>query len=879
MEKASSVSRRTFVAGAAAASAMAALAAAGCSPTQNSVGVSTAKEHAEPADISTGTWVSAACWHNCGGRCLNKVLVNDGVVIRQKTDDTHEDSVEHFQQRGCNRGRAQRKQVFAADRIRKPLKRSGWAPGGGTNSNGEMRGKDSWEEIEWDEALTLIAQELDRIKTTNGNKAFFCTGGEIGTVLNAYGGYVSNWGTGSYGSWAYTAGTVGFFGFSPDNIANDRFDYKNCDTIIMLGLNAAWTSPGSPIYHGLVLKEQGVKFIGIDPFFNESYSALDAEWIPCYPGCDTALLIGIAAEMVRLDAEKQLIDWDFLNKYSIGFDAEHMPEGEDPAGNYKDYLLGTYDGIPKTPEWASVRCGVPAEKITYLAELMGKDNKTAFLASYCLGRNQQADNAPQALMALGAMGGHYGKSGHMCGMAPDFNAFGGGPDVYSSGSSGLESVPNPITDESICNIELWKSMLRGTYNYTGNSSSKRKPGVIKPVDIKMIWHSRGALLQTCDDQGNGIKAHRKMELVVSNASFMTTNSKYADFILPVSTLWERPGGFLIGNREMCVMYTQVIDRYYETYSDQEIAKMLAPKLGVDGEAIWPISATQQFYNQAAGATMIDGKGEEVPLISFTKEEIDALGVDGEPQDGYISFTEYKEKGVLSVKRADGDVYTHYAGKDWVDDPVENPMPSDSGLFEIYCSKLSTTIKEFGYSEDVTPIPTVYYGPEGLAGRYANGDIEAGVPSEYPFHLYNPHYLRRSHSVFDNVQWLREAWVNPVYVSASDAKAKGVKMGDTVKVTSPHGVCLRTACVTERLVPGVVGLPHGAWVDVDESTGIDMAGSDNYLMGSNCGGAGVSGWNSQICNFEKHSTELPPDVELPLLVNYDQDTFVSAGQRR
>ena len=30
-----------------------------------------------------GKWVSAACWHNCGGRCMNKVMVKDGMVVRQ----------------------------------------------------------------------------------------------------------------------------------------------------------------------------------------------------------------------------------------------------------------------------------------------------------------------------------------------------------------------------------------------------------------------------------------------------------------------------------------------------------------------------------------------------------------------------------------------------------------------------------------------------------------------------------------------------------------------------------------------------------------------------------------------------------------------------
>ncbi len=75
---------------------------------------------------------------------MNKVMVKDGAVVRQKTDDTHEDSIEYPQQRGCVRGKTQQQQCFGADRILHPLKRKGWQPGGGEKSNGQMRGKDEW---------------------------------------------------------------------------------------------------------------------------------------------------------------------------------------------------------------------------------------------------------------------------------------------------------------------------------------------------------------------------------------------------------------------------------------------------------------------------------------------------------------------------------------------------------------------------------------------------------------------------------------------------------------------------------------------------------------------------------------------------------------
>jgi anaerobic dimethyl sulfoxide reductase subunit A len=107
-----------------------------------------------------GKWLPVACWHNCGGRCGNYALVKDGVVVRQKTDDTHSDSPDFPQQRGCARGRSQRHQVFGADRLKYPMKRKNWEPGGGKK---ELRGKDEWVRISWDEALDIVASETGRI--------------------------------------------------------------------------------------------------------------------------------------------------------------------------------------------------------------------------------------------------------------------------------------------------------------------------------------------------------------------------------------------------------------------------------------------------------------------------------------------------------------------------------------------------------------------------------------------------------------------------------------------------------------------------------------------------------------------------------------------
>ena len=101
------ISRRKFMQGSMAVAAGAsALSAFGCAPNAE-VKKTDKTEAVNPEE--GGTWVNAACWHNCGGRCVNKVMVKDGAVVRQKTDDSHEDSPEYPQQRGCVREPRQRR--------------------------------------------------------------------------------------------------------------------------------------------------------------------------------------------------------------------------------------------------------------------------------------------------------------------------------------------------------------------------------------------------------------------------------------------------------------------------------------------------------------------------------------------------------------------------------------------------------------------------------------------------------------------------------------------------------------------------------------------------------------------------------------------------
>ena len=341
----SGLTRRGFLKGSAAgvlaAGSLSTLAA--CAPQTQDEALS---ETGTDAPVDEGTWISAACWHNCGGRCVNKVLVKDGVPARQGSDTSHEDSFEWLQQRGCPRGRSQQWQCFGEDRLKFPMKRKNWQPGGGDAARGELRGKDEWERISWDEAIELIAGEVQRIYDTYGPRSVIANYGPgIDMVLAQMGGYISISDTSSNGVYAFNMTSLGLPGCDLGE-TNDRFDNKNAETIVLMGGNSAWSSGGTTMNNFNEAKDAGVQFVYVGPSYNATAAYFDARWVPVLPGTDTAFLLGVAYEMLAQD----VVDQDFLDKYCVGFDANHMPEGVRPYAHFHHYLPGTSDAPLSSPE-------------------------------------------------------------------------------------------------------------------------------------------------------------------------------------------------------------------------------------------------------------------------------------------------------------------------------------------------------------------------------------------------------------------------------------------------------------------------------------------------------------------------------------------------
>jgi anaerobic dimethyl sulfoxide reductase subunit A len=829
--------RRTFLEMTGAAIAMTAgasmLPGCGLTKTEKTSSVSSA------ASAEKGKWVTAACWHNCGGRCLNKALVAEGLVVRQKTDDTHPDSPDFPQQRGCSRGRSQRRQVLGADRLKYPMKRKNWEPGGG---NKELRGKDEWVRISWDEALNIVASEIRRIKEKYGNSAIFIpTGDEMPRVLSLYGGYTVRWGQVSWGAWPDVYPYITGVKSQGDLEGNDRFRLRKSKLIILWGANPAVTSMGNPAYNYLQAKKAGAKFIVVDPLYTESARVLADQWIACRPATDTTLILGMIYHIIT----NNLHDQEFLDTYCIGFDAAHMPEGVDPKENFKDYVLGTYDGTPKTPEWASKTCGVDPATIRSFAEEYARSKPAAIVTGGAPARINNGEHLPHAMLTLGFVTGNYGVPGASVSPNMHNRSTYAGPLLVKPGPNGIPKILNPLSKVRINNGEMWDAVITGKYT--------AGEGQIKDINIQMICHGFGSALNQRSGSTRGIEAHRKVEFVVTQNYVLNTDARYSDVVLPVTTQWEVDGGLITGNREILIYYKKVIEPLYEAKEDIWIAAEIGRRLGLDPVKINPIPRKQAVFNQIAGAQVIkpDGSGYE-KLVTITASDIAELGVKGSPQTGRISYKEFSEKGIYQVPRSAGDKleYTSFTG--FLDDPDKNRLKTASGKFQIYSQELSNHIRSFGWTRKA-PIPKYDPPREGY---------EDGIKDGYPYQMVTIHHPRRSHSTFDNVSQLREAFPQECWLNGDDAKKLGVANGEIVKITGRSGAVIRPAYVTERIMPGVVALGQGAWIEIDEKTGMDKAGSTNVLYGPMSTGQGHTGYNCCNVKIEKYDKELLPDVHWP-----------------
>jgi anaerobic dimethyl sulfoxide reductase subunit A len=727
--------------------------------------------HQEVGALATGgpvTIIPTACAHNCGGRCVLKAHVQDDRII-QITTDAEPDDPEAPQLRACLRGRSYRRRIYHPDRLRYPLKRTG------------PRGSGQFARITWDEALDTIAGELRRVIDRYGNAAVFfpyATGNSgrlsegacMRRLMGLLGGYL-----GFYNNYSNSANTWGLnYTFGTENTASSREDLVNARLLILWGFNPAETVFGTNTnYYLQQARAAGARVIVIDPRYTDTAVTMADQWIPIRPTTDNALIAAIAYVLIT----EGVADRPFLDRFALGFDEAHLPEGAPPGSSFEAYVLGQAPGeVPKTPAWAEAITGIPAATILHLAREYGATRPAAILMGYGPQRHAYGEQPCRGLAALQAMTGNIGRSGGSAG-AFGWSGYGRPPRM-----GGLPAA-NPVK----LSIPAFRFTDAIEHGHAMTAADGVMGGARLPGDIKLILNLAGnALINQHADINRTARLladESKVEFIVVSEQFMTPSARYADIVLPATTWFERndiamPWAF----GDYALFLNQAIAPLYEARSAYDWVADLASRFGL-----------RKAFTE--GKTDLDWLRQMV-------EEARAAWPE------FPDFETFRQRGVYKYRHPEPFI----AFQEQVEQG--KPFPTPSGKIELYSPRLAAMDRP----GEIPAIPRYIPAWEGPADP---------LRSHYPLQCIGWHYKRRCHSIYDNVDVMEEAGPQEAWINPADAARRRIRTGDRVRVFNDRGALVIPARVTPRVMPGVVAIPQGAWWEPDKD-GTDRGGSLNVL---------------------------------------------------
>jgi anaerobic dimethyl sulfoxide reductase subunit A len=781
------------------------------------------------------TTVVTSCAHNCGSRHVLVAHKKGDVVVRLSTDDGRyqkdghfgKDTFEEPQLRACLRGRSYRQRLYSAERLLYPMGRVG------------KRGEGKFKRISWDEALGYVANKMIEIKDKYGPTALLDQSyagasygvlhksdqieGLLGRFMGMFGCRTNSWSVPSYQG--TTTSSRWTFGTIEDGNEDDAFAHSKL--IIMWGWNPAYTfHGGNTFYYMRLAKQNGCKFVLVDPQYTDSGAAYDTWWIPIKPNTDAAMMAGMAHYIFA----NKLQDQAFIDKFCMGMDAGTMPDWakNTPNGkeNFKDYILGTYDGVPKSPEWAAEICGVPAADIKKLANMYATTKPAALKASWAPGRAEYGEQYNRMAAALQAMTGNIGILGGCAegvGKAWHAEAVAYPYDQYAN--VWFASIKSDRWAHCVLNYPNVKREEIGCW-----PREDKTDGQIP--NIKGIFWQGSDWFNQLTNINKEIEAIKKLELVVCMDSTITPSGLWADVLLPVSTHFERHDVALPWYKGHYYIHRpKVIEPLGDCKTDFQIFTELAWRIGgpTFGRAFNPKANRDYFHHNDAV--------DEAYLRDWWNNKVMAH------QGVTMPWEEFKRLGTYKFKLDK----PHVGFRDQIEKGERFQTPS--GKIEILCTELSH-ISDWTKTKYGTHIPSI---PKWIE---PNEYLGGAKTKEYPFHLISPHPRHRTHSIFANCSWLQETFEQECTISTGDAKRLGVVTGDTVEVWNARGKIVVPVYVTERVMPGVVVVHEGAWMQLDEN-GIDRGGNPDFLTLDEPSPAGAFSYNNALVNIKKTDLEHNP----------------------
>ena len=677
--------------------------------------------------------------------------------------------------------------VHHRNRVAKPSFRRGWLEGSGSDRSQQTRGSDEFEELPWDEALDIVAEELDRVRTAYGNESIFGGSygwasagrfhhalGQVHRFLNSIGGYVPS--VGSYSTAAAQAIIPHVLGMhflkltrgyytSWETIAN------NTKTLVMFGgINPknSQVSMGGVTRHETAgwckeFVDRGIQLVNVSP--QRSDAPPGSEWLPIVPGSDTAMMLALAHVL----ATENLADRDFLDRCTVGYE------------KFSKYLLGINNGQPKTPEWAAPICGIDADTIRTLARKMAA-NRTFITVAWSLQRGQNGEQPFWMATVLAAMLGQIGLPGG--GIGYGYGAIGAvGVPVKRLDGMTFPQGENPV-DDLIPVARIADMLLSPGGPYDFNGKRRTYP------DIRLVYWCGGNPFHHHQDLHRLNHAWQKPETIIVHEPWWTATAKRADIVLPATTPYEREDIGRSPQDSFLFHMPQIIPAVGEARNDYDIFTGLATRLGV-GETFTEGRSAGQWLRHLYQQFQVSSQANGVAIPDYDalqeRQWVD-LPIGGEEQ-AILPFADFRE------------------------DPQASPLGTPSGRIEIF----SETIAGFDYAEE--PGHPVWRAPDEWLGS---------KQKTYPLHLVSPQPGDKLHSQMEcAIEDIDGERPTPIEINSEDAARRNITDGDIVKVFNDRGACYARAHITEETRSGVVALPTGAWFAPDEN-GADRFGNPNVL---------------------------------------------------
>ncbi|MCA1550924.1 molybdopterin-dependent oxidoreductase [Bradyrhizobium sp. BRP19] len=671
-------------------------------------------------------------------------------------------------------------------RVLRPMVRSGWLDKR-EKSDRRRRGREKFVPVSWDEATTLVADEVRRVADAFGNASIFA--GSYGwtnsgrlhhassllkRMLNLVGGFTRHVDT-----YSIAAGPVILrHTLGNDDACGGRANTldtiaQHTETLVVFGAlspRTAQNEAGGIGSHRLEtylrkIVERGVKVIHVSPLKDDLPDWVDAEWWPIRPNADTALMLGLAGEIVKAGRH----DTDFLARCTSG------------ADRLLRYLEGKADGGRKDALWAAGICGLGAGQIAELARRL-VDTRSMLTVSWSLQRAHHGEQPFWAALGLASIIGQIGLPGG--GVGYGYASLGGvGAPLNLGKSPAISQLKRPI--DSFIPVARISDMLLNPgrpFSYEGEIRSY--------PDTRLVYWAGGNPYHHHQDLNRLSEAWTRPETIIVQDPMFTATAQRADIVLPATTSIERND--LAGNRrsDFILAMKKAIEPLGEARSDFDIFNAIAGKLGV-----------AERFNE--------GRDE----MGWVRHLYEACRDDASKRFGFAmpEFDAFWESGYAHCPvKAD-----HTFLADFRNEPEEYPLNTESGKIVLG----SETLARLDY-------PDCRSHPAWIEPAEWLGTAEAGQ-----MHLISHQPAGRLHSQLEtgpSSRVMKRNGREQARLHPDDAAALGIVDGQTIRIWNDRGECLATAEVSDEVRRCVLVLPTGAWFTPTGNSGLEVAGNPNVL---------------------------------------------------